>query len=185
MRSTLLSTEIAEPYAQALMSLARDNDSVDRISEDVNSLLNILNESEDFRSFVLNPIVKAEEKKAVFSQVLTDQVHPFTHNFLKLLVDRGRIVFLEEIAKQFQELVRQLNQTVLAEVTSAVSLSDGQQEAIRQKVVDMTQARQVELDVKVDPDLIGGVIIKVGSQIIDASLRGQLRRIGTRLASGT
>lgn len=185
MRSTLLSTEIAEPYAQALMSLAREGNLVDQISEDINSLLNLLNESEDFRFFVVNPIVKAEEKRAVLRQVLSDQVHQYTQNFLMLLIDRGRISFIQEIARQFQRLVRQLNQTVLAEVISAIPLSDAQQDTIRQKVIEMSQARQVELQVNVDPDLMGGVIIKVGSQIIDASLRGQLRRIGTRLTSGT
>ncbi|WAL60139.1 ATP synthase F1 subunit delta [Thermocoleostomius sinensis] len=183
MRSTLLSSEIAEPYAQALMSLARDNDLVDRISEDVTSLLSLMSESDDLRACLINPIFKAEDKKAVLNQVVREQLHPFTYNFLMILIDRGRIIFLEPICKQFQELVRQLKQTVLAEVTSAIPLSDEQQESIRQKVKGMAQAQQVELDTKIDPDLLGGVIIKVGSKIIDASLRGQLRRIGTRLTS--
>lgn len=183
MRSTLLSSEIAEPYAQALLSLARDNNLLDQISEDVSSLLTLLSESEDFRQCMTNPIFKAEDKKAIIRQGIGNQLHPFTQNFLMILIDRGRIVFLEPICKQFQALVRQLNQTVLAEITSAVPLSEAQQEALRQKVIAMTQARQVELDIKVDPDLLGGVLIKVGSQIIDASLRGQLRRIGTRLTS--
>lgn len=183
MRSTLLSSEIAEPYAQALLSIARDNNLLDQISEDVSSLLTLLSESEDFRQCMTNPIFKAEDKKAIIRQGIGNQLHPFTQNFLLILIDRGRIVFLEPICKQFQALVRQLNQTVLAEITSAVLLSEAQQEALRQKVIAMTQAHQVELDIKVDPDLLGGVLIKVGSQIIDASLRGQLRRIGTRLTS--
>lgn len=183
MRSTLLASEIAEPYAQALLSLARENNLLDRISEDINSLLSLANESPDLRNCLTNPIFKPEVKKAVLKQITGDQLHPYTYNFLMVLIDRGRIVFFEAICKQFQELVRQLNQTVLAEVTSAVPLSDEQQEAIRQRVIGLTQARQVELDTKIDPNLLGGVIIKVGSQIIDASLRGQLRRIGTRLTS--
>lgn len=185
MKSTLLSTEIAEPYAQALMSLAQENNLVDRISEDINSLHGLLTESEDLRACLTNPVFEPEAKKAILKQIAGDQLHPYTQNFLMLLVDRGRIVFIENICQQFQELVRQLNQAVLAEVTSAVPLTDEQQEAIRQKIVAMTQARQVDLEVKVDPDLLAGVIIKVGSQIVDASLRGQLRRISTRLASAS
>jgi F-type H+-transporting ATPase subunit delta len=185
MKSTLLSTEIAEPYAQALMSLAKEGDLVDRISEDVNSLLNLMKESDDLRVCLTNPLFKSEQKKAVIGQLAGDQLHPYTRNFLMLLVDRGRIVFVERIFQHFQELVRQLNQTVLAQVTTAVPLSDAQQESIRQKVLTITQARQVELDVKVEPDLIGGVIIRVGSQVIDVSLRGQLRQIGMRLTSAT
>jgi F-type H+-transporting ATPase subunit delta len=78
-----------------------------------------------------------------------------------------------------------LNQAVLAEVASAVELTDAQKQSVREKVIAMTSANQVELNTKIDPDLIGGVIIKVGSQVVDASLRGQLRRIGLRLSSAT
>jgi F-type H+-transporting ATPase subunit delta len=80
-------------------------------------------------------------------------------------------------------LLRQLNQTVLAEITSAVPLTEGQQQAITEKVITLTKAAKVELATKIDSDLIGGVIIKVGSQVIDASLRGQLRRLSLRLSS--
>ena len=66
---------------------------------------------------------------------------------------------------------------------SAVEVTEAQQQAVREKVQAMTSARSVELSTKLDPDLIGGVIIKVGSQVVDASLRGQLRRIGIRLSS--
>jgi F-type H+-transporting ATPase subunit delta len=104
-------------------------------------------------------------------------------NFLLILVDRRRILFLEGICQKFQDILRKLNQTELAEVTSAVALSESQQQTIREKVMAMTSAREVELNNKIDPELIGGVIIKVGSQVIDASLRGQLRRIGIQLSS--
>jgi F-type H+-transporting ATPase subunit delta len=70
-------------------------------------------------------------------------------------------------------------------VASAVELTDEQKQSVREKVIAMTSANQVELNTKIDPDLIGGVIIKVGSQVVDASLRGQLRRIGLRLSSAT
>ena len=112
-------------------------------------------------------------------------MHAYVRQFLMILVDRGRIIFLEGICKQYQNLLRKFNQTVLAEVTSAVDLSDAQKDSIRQRVIDITGARQVELANSLDPELIGGVIIKIGSQIIDASLRGQLRRIGMQLSSAT
>jgi F-type H+-transporting ATPase subunit delta len=185
MKSSLISAEIAEPYAQALMSAAQSSDQVDRIGEDVSSLLSVLSESEDLRLLLLSPIVELETKKSILRQVAGDQLHPFMLNFLLLLVDRGRILFLEDILKQFQNLLRQLRRTVLAEVISAIELDEEQQNAIRQKVLGMTQAEQVELDLRVDPELIGGVIIKVGSQVVDASLRSQLRRIGMRLNSAS
>jgi F-type H+-transporting ATPase subunit delta len=90
---------------------------------------------------------------------------------------------LEAILQQYLALLRQLNQTVLAEVISAVPLTEAQQQAVIDKVLAITNARQVELETKIDSDLIGGLIIKVGSQVIDASLRGQLRRLSLRLTS--
>jgi len=100
-----------------------------------------------------------------------------------LLVDRRRIIFLEGICQQYLKLLRQLRQAVLAEVTSTVELNEDQKNAIRDKVRAITNANSVDIETKIDPELIGGVIIKVGSQVIDASLRGQLRRIALRLTS--
>ncbi len=185
MKGSLISGQVVEPYAEALMSLAQSNDLVDRIGEDAAALLNLLKESPDLEQFLGNPTVKAEDKKAVLQSISGDQLHPFTLNFLKLLVDRRRILFLEGICKQYRVRLRQLKQTVLAEVTSAVELSEQQQQSVREKVIAMTGANQVDIETKIDRDLIGGVIIKVGSQVIDASLRGQLRRIGLRLSSAT
>ncbi|NEP11531.1 MAG: F0F1 ATP synthase subunit delta [Symploca sp. SIO2C1] len=185
MKGSLLSAGVVEPYAEALMSLAQENELTERLGEDVAGLLTILQESPDLQVLLGSPVVKAEDKKAVLQQISTslegDQLHPYMISFLNVLVDRRRILFLEAIFQQYQALLRKLKQTVLAEVTSAVSLTDQQNESVREKVREITGASQVELDTKIDPDLIGGVIIKVGSQVIDSSLRGQLRRIGLRL----
>ncbi|WNZ24855.1 F0F1 ATP synthase subunit delta [Leptolyngbya sp. NK1-12] len=183
MQSTLTLSEIAEPYAQALMSVAQSNNLTDAFGEDTKALQALLAESEDLKFLVTSPIIDSEKKKAVIRQILGEQIHPYMLNFLLLLVDRGRIMLLPQVCEQYQSLLRQLKQTVLAEVTSAVELTPEQQEAIKQKVMSTVQASQVELATRVDPDLLGGVIIKVGSQVFDASLRGQLRRIGIRLGA--
>jgi F-type H+-transporting ATPase subunit delta len=183
MQSTLTLTEIAEPYAQALMAVAQAHNITDQVGEDTKSLQSLMTESDDLRILIASPIIEAAKKKAVLRQVIEGQVQPYTLNFLMLLVDRGRIMLLPEVCQQYQVLLRQLKQTVLAEVTSAVELTDEQKENIKQKVKATVSADAVELSTKVDPDLLGGVIIKVGSQIIDASLRGQLRRIGVRLGA--
>ena len=101
-----------------------------------------------------------------------------------LLVDRRRISFLEPILQQYIILLRELTQTVLAEVSSAIPLTDEQLQTVRERVISITKAREVEIETKIDTDLIGGVVIKVGSQVVDASLRGQLRRLSLRLTSG-
>lgn len=182
MSSTTVSLEIADPYAQALMSLAQDQNLEDRFGEDAQGLLNLLNESADLRRFLENPLMEDATKKGVLDQISGD-LNPLFANFLKLLVDKGRIGFVTPILKRYRDLLRQLRKTVLAEVTAAVELSDAQKEQIRQKVTTMTGAQQIDLEVTLDPELLGGVIIKVGSQVVDASLRGQLRRLSMQLNS--
>ncbi|MCJ8279311.1 MAG: ATP synthase F1 subunit delta [Rivularia sp. ALOHA_DT_140] len=183
MASNVAMAEVAQPYAQALMSVAQGNNITDQIGKDVRSLLILLNESDQLCNFIVNPFVDANVKMAVLCRVLGEGVNPYLRNFLMLLVDRRRISFLSDICEQYLVLLRQLTQTVLAEVTSAVPLSESQSQTIREKVMAMTSARQVELETNVDGDIIGGVIIKIGSQVVDASLRGQLRRLSLRLTT--
>lgn len=173
--------EIVEPYAAALMSLAKSKDLAERFGQDVRSLLNVMDESQELKQFLGNPTIKPEDKKAVLQRLVGEEVDQYMRNFLMLLVDRGRIIFLEGIGKQYLALLREVNQTVLASVTSTVELNEGQQQTVRERVKAMTGATEVEIETKIDPSLLGGVIIKVGSQVIDSSLRGQLRRIGISL----
>lgn len=181
MSGTLISSEVGEPYAQALMSLAQQQNLTNEFGDSFRSLSSLLEESGEFRDFVLNPVIKGEDKKAVLKQVMGDDANPYLVNFMMLLVDKRRIVFLEPIVEQYLNLLRKLNQTVLAEITSATELSESQKQNLVEKVKAIAEARDVELKTSVDPDLIGGVIIKVGSKVIDASLRGQLRRISISL----
>lgn len=181
MSGTLVNSEVGEPYAQALMSLAQQRDLTNQFGETFRALDSLLRESKDFKDFVLNPVVKGEDKKVVLKQVLGSDANPYLVNFMMLLIDKRRIVFLEPIVEQYLNLLRKLNQTVLAEVTSATELNDDQKQSISEKVKAIADARDVELKTSIDPDLIGGVIIKVGSKVIDASIRGQLRRISISL----
>jgi len=180
---SIVQAEILEPYAQALMSVAQEHNLTDAIGEDMRGIIEVLKNSEDLQQVLSNPFIKDQAKKDVLGQIMGEGVQHFTRNFVMLLVDRRRAIFLEGIAQQYLALLRKLNQTVLAEVTAAVELNEGQKDAIRDKVRAISSARDVELDTKIDPEIIGGVIIKVGSQVLDASLRGQLRRIGISLSS--
>ncbi|AKG23934.1 ATP synthase F1 subunit delta [Calothrix sp. 336/3] len=182
MQSKIALAEIAQPYAEALMSVAQSNNLTEEFGSDIRILLSLLGNSQELRSFFENPFVKLDSKKALVNQIMGEGGNTYLRNFLLLLVDRRRIQILEGICQQYLSLLRQLNQTVLAQVISAVPLSDEQQETVKQKVKAMTNAREVELDTRIDREIIGGVIIKVGSQVVDASIRGQLRRLSLRLS---
>lgn len=181
MKSSSLSQTVVEPYAEALMSLAKERNIVGDIGNDVEFILAALASSDDLKRFLSVPLIKDEAKKATINNVFGAQVNPLTLQFLLLLVDRSRILFLEPVCLKFQSLLRQMNQIAFAEVISAIPLSDEQQDTLRHRVTAMTNAQGVELNIKVDPELIGGVIVKVGSQIVDASIRGQLRRLTSSL----
>ncbi|TAE61626.1 MAG: F0F1 ATP synthase subunit delta [Nostocales cyanobacterium] len=184
MKNNAATAEVAQPYAQALLSIAQSNNLTEEFGTDARSLISLIAGSGELQNFLDNPFIQPENKKNLIKQLLGEGVNPYLRNFLLLLVDRRRIAFLEPILQQYLALLRQLNQTVLAEVTSAVALTDEQLQLVKHKVLAITKAREVEIETKIDTDLIGGVVIKVGSQVIDASLRGQLRRLSLRLTNG-
>jgi F-type H+-transporting ATPase subunit delta len=173
---------VVDPYAEALMSLGQAQNLTDQFGEELKGILALINESQELEAFLANPIMAAEAKKTVLRQAFQDQVHPLLFNFLMLLVDRQRINFLGDVARKYLALLRELKQIALAEVTSAVELTDEQKNAVVERVKGMTGAQGVELEATVDTSILGGVIIKVGSQVVDASIRGQLRRIGVNLS---
>lgn len=180
---SVVSSTVLEPYAQALMSVAQANNLTEPFGDDIRSLLSVLEGSKDLQGFFANPLIKRENKKGAIDQICGGKVNPLMLNFLKILVDKDRILFLEGIGKQYLAKLRELNKTVVAQVTSAIPLTDEQKQSVREQVQGMTGQQQVEIETKIDTDLLGGVIIKVGSQVIDASLRGQLRRLGMSLSS--
>lgn len=182
MSASVVSAEVVEPYASALMSIAQSNGLSEEFGDQLRSLGQLLENSQELREFIGNPILKNSDKKSVLGRIMGEGTNPYLMNFLMLMVDKRRIMFLEGVCQKYLELLRDLSGTVLAEVTSATELSEEQLQTISAKVQAMTSARAVELKTKVDRDLIGGVIVKVGSQVLDASIRGQLRRISLSLA---
>jgi len=183
MKTSSVSQAIVEPYADALMSVAQDQNAVEAFGRDVDFILSVLSSSEDLRKFFAVPVIADSAKKDMLTSLFDRQISPTVLNFLFILIAHRRILFLEAICLQFKALLRKKNNVALAEVTSAIALSSSQESTLRQKVISLTKANSVELSIKVNPDLIGGVIIKVGSQVIDASIRGQLRRLSNRLTA--
>lgn len=176
-----ISEQLSTPYAEALLSLAQQENLVDAIADDMRGIASVLKEIPEFAGFLANPLVDAAAKKSVLATVLQERVQAYTLNFLNILVDRGRIIILAAVCSSFLALVRRAKNIALAEVRTTKPLSDTQRDAVIGKVKALTGAVDVELEALIDPALIGGVIIKVGSQVIDASLRGQLRRLSLQL----
>lgn len=183
--NTLMSAEVVEPYAEALMSLADSQNLVEQFGNDAKELLAVLKASQELQQFLGSPVIKTDDKKAVLRQIAGNSLQQYMVNFLQLVIDKKRTAFLTGILQQFLALVRERTSTVLAQVTSVTELNQSQRDRVKEQVKSMTNARDVELETTLDPDLIGGVVIKVGSQVLDASLRGQLRRMSFNLETAT
>ena len=184
MSSGKVSSKVIDPYAEALISIGKANNLTGEFSEDLRALGTLWENSPELSSFLSNPLMKADAKKAVLQEVLGSQANAYLKNFMMLLVDRGRIMFLDKIAEKYLELFRKMNNIALAEVISATSMDEEQLQTVKDKIKNLTSATEVELKPSVDPALIAGVVIKVGSQVYDTSLQGQLRRIALNLSKG-
>lgn len=182
MKDSAVGSVVLTPYAEALMSLAQSQNLVDEFGSNCADLLATLQDSPELDRILANPIVKIADKKEILTKIVSDKIHPLMVNFLMILTERRRISFLAGICQQYQAALRQLKGIVLAEVTSAVPLTEAQTQSVRDRVQGMTNASSVEIVSDVDPDIIGGVIIKFGSQVIDSSLRAEIRRLGLSIA---
>jgi len=175
--------KVAEPYAEALLDLAKSNNSLQDMTNDMNIVSQFLANSSDLKKFLSNPLITKDAKKNVVKDVLGEQIDGRTLKFLLLLVDRGRIQILENVAEKFLELSYKQESIEIAKITSSIKLSADQQKEIAEKLKIITGAKQIKLALKVDPQLIGGFTIEIGSKMIDTSIRGQLKQISSLLGA--
>jgi F-type H+-transporting ATPase subunit delta len=177
----LLNT-ITTPYAEAFLQVAEAREEVDQVVDQARALLHLWGESPDLREAMSSPVLEIEAKKAALVALFNEQLNPSFLNLLKLLADRQRIGILDAVLERLLELHREQRNIALATVTSASELSEEQQAELSKKVQAVAGTDKLEINLKVDPDLIGGFVVKVGSKVIDASLAGQVRRLGLALA---
>jgi F-type H+-transporting ATPase subunit delta len=175
--------KIVEPYAEALLELANSNESLKEVTNDMNIVSQFLVNSSDLKKFLGNPLVTRDAKKNVIKDILGEQINAKTLTFLRLLVDRGRIALLDSVAQRFLELSYKTESIEIAKITSCVQLSADQQKNIAEKLKIITGAKQIKLALKVDPTLIGGFTVEIGSKLIDTSIKGQLKQISTLLGA--
>jgi F-type H+-transporting ATPase subunit delta len=180
---SIVLSKVAVPYAEALLDLAKSNDSLKETTNDMNIVSQFLANSSDLKKFLGNPLITKDAKKNVVKDILGEQIDGSTLKFLLLLVERGRIENLDSIAQKFLELSFKQESIEIAKITSSIQLSAQQQKDIAEKLKVITGAKQIKLALKVDPALIGGFTIEIGSQMIDTSIRGQLKQISSLLGA--
>ena len=132
-----------------------------------------------------SPVLEVEAKKLALEKLFSKKIKPSFLNLMKLLADRQRIGLLDAVLERLLELYREQQNIALATVTSASELDEDQQGDLLSKIQAIAGTDNLELKLNVDSSLIGGLIVRVGSKVIDASIAGQVRRLGLSLAKVT
>jgi len=164
-------------YATALFELARDEKSVDAVKADLDKFAAMLAESADLARLVRSPVFSADIQGKALAAVLEEAgITGITANFLKVLTANRRLFAVNEVTRGFRALVAKFKGEATADVTVAEPLSDKNLDALKTALKSVT-GKDVALNVKIDPSIIGGLVVKLGSRMVDSSLRTKLNSI--------
>ena len=164
-------------YATALFELARDERSIDQVKSDLDQFEAMLSESDDLKRLVRSPVFAAETQSKALSAVLEKAgISGISANFLKVLTANRRLFAVGEVIRAFRALVAKFKGEATADVTVAEKLSEKNLDALKTALKSVT-GKDVSLNVKVDPSIIGGLVVKLGSRMVNSSLRTKLNSI--------
>ena len=172
--------EIAEVYSRALFEVAKENDALDRVHDELGEFAEALDSDRNLQVFLFSPYFSSEEKKKGVTQIVSDADERLT-NFLELLAERHRMPALFRIRRSFDAMWAEENKLLPVSVTSAVELDEGIVEEIGKEIEEQT-GRRVELSASVDPDVLGGLRLQVGNMVLDATVRNRLEQLRKQVA---
>jgi F-type H+-transporting ATPase subunit delta len=168
-------------YARALFEAAQEADRVDAVAADLAAISQAMDDVPELRAFLRNPQIDPAGKGAVLEQVTTE-ADELVRNFVRLIAEKGRAGELSEISAELDALVAQAQNRLALELTTAYELSDEEATSIVD-AIEKASGRTVEATRTVDPGLIGGIVLQVGSHRADGSVRGRLERLRHQLAT--
>lgn len=172
-----MATGLAGRYATALFDLARDGKQIDTVSASLAKLRSALAESDDFKALTTSPLLGREQmKKAVLAAADSMKLDSTTQSFLGVLAQNRRLGVLPQIIRAFEMFAASHRGEITAEVTSAHPLTENQTAALKAKL-KAGLGREVAVDLNVDPAILGGLVVKVGSRQIDSSIRTKLNSL--------
>ena len=175
---------VARRYAQALLDLAGASGELDQVSSDLQVVRSAVAGVRALDLFLKNPVIGREKKKEILARLFGEKIHSTTFSFLLFLLEKGREEMIPDVADQYTALLDEQNGVVGLDLRSAVRLSADDEEKMRRSFERLT-GTSVRLVVREDPNLIGGVVVRVGDTVYDGSLRRQLEVLRKRLAHGT
>ena len=172
--------EIAEVYSRALFEVAKGHDVLDRVHDELGQFADALDENRDLRVFLFSPHFSREEKRDGVRRIVSDADERLL-NFLELLAERHRMPVIFRMRRSFDALWADENRLLPVTVTSAVELDERLVKEIGERIEDQT-GRRVELSSRVDPDVLGGLMVRVGNLVLDATVRNRLEDLRKQVA---
>jgi ATP synthase F1 delta subunit len=172
--------EIATVYARSLFEVAQDKGNLDDVREQLGEFADALDGNQEMQVFFFSPYFSTQEKEEGLDKVVSD-ADPIFLNFLKLLIEKHRMPAVFRVRRTFDELWREENKLLPVEITSAVELDKSTVKQIGDRIGEQTD-QKIDLSARVEPDILGGIVVRVGNSIIDASIRARLEQLRKQVA---
>lgn len=168
-------------YAEAMLSVAEAEDALPVVEDQLFAFAKAMEQNPSLREALTDPALPAENRKAVVAEILGERAHPVTGTLVGLVIDAGRARELDRIIEELARLASERRQHQMAEVRSAVPLTDEQRAGVAEALSRAT-GRIVEVKVVIDPSVLGGIVAKVGDEVFDGSVRTRLEEARSRLS---
>jgi ATP synthase F1 delta subunit len=172
--------EIAEVYARALFEVASERDSLDDVHEQLGQFADALRENRNLMQFFFSPYFSTDEKKGALERAI-EGGNPEFVNFLEALIERHRMPVIFRMRERYDHMWEEARKLLPVEVTSAIELDDAIVQSIGERVGEQTGLK-VELSSRVDPEILGGIVLRVGNLILDASIVNRLEQLRKQVA---
>ncbi|MFI4989559.1 MAG: ATP synthase F1 subunit delta [Solirubrobacterales bacterium] len=174
--------ELAEVYARSLFEVARDQGKLDELREQLAQFADALDQNRELAVFFFSPYFSTKEKQDGLQRLLDGAEETFL-NFLKLLIENHRMPVIFRTRQQFERLWERENELLPVDITSAIALDQETTENLGRTIGERA-GRKVRLAAHVDPDILGGIVLRVGNSILDASIRNRLEQLRRHVAQG-
>lgn len=168
--------EIARQYSKALYEIGVEDDKLLDLYEELKTLDNKIKDNRDLQKALFHQRVLVEEKQRVFKRIFKDELSEQMYKFMMLLIKKRRIYFLENIIEELKKLVYKQENIITVKVTTAVKMSDEIKEKLKDKL-SIHVNKKIEMEESVDPEIVGGMIIKIGDYLIDGSIKSKLESL--------
>lgn len=176
----MLNKSVARRYAEAFFSIAREANKIDEFQQELEKIVSAIDETESLKEYFAHLLIPAKAKKEVATKIFGGQISQLTLNFLLMVIDKRRETYIGVITDEYKAMADESRNITKAELVTAVAVADEDVKALAEKL-SATMGKTVQLELKVDPALIGGLKLKMGDKIVDGTVAKRLQLLKNQL----